>query len=92
MGLLEKLTRRRSRRKLPAPTYSNDAVIRRIEHMEGVGRETARAWFDEMLVFLDLCARSNDEISPPKEVDAAGTRSCCTRVTTTPTARSASAA
>jgi uncharacterized membrane protein YgcG len=46
-------------------------VIQRIEREEGVDRETARAWFGEMLVFLDLCAQSDDVIAPPKEVDAA---------------------
>jgi hypothetical protein len=51
--------------------YSNEAVISRIEREEGVDRETARRWFDEMLVFLDLAAESDKMISPPKAVDAA---------------------
>ncbi|MBA2792387.1 MAG: hypothetical protein H0U32_00135 [Thermoleophilaceae bacterium] len=67
MGLL----RRRRGRDLPAPAYSNEAVIGRIEGEEGVDRETARAWFGEMLVFLDLCARSDEVLSPPKDVDKA---------------------
>jgi len=71
MGLLAKLFGRDGGERLPAPTYSNEAVIQRIEREEGVDRETARAWFGEMLVFLDLCARSNDVTAPPKQVDVA---------------------
>ncbi len=65
------LFRRSKGRDLPAPTYSNEAVIGRIQDEEGVDRETARAWFGEMLVFLDLCARSDQVLSPPKDVDKA---------------------
>jgi len=71
MGLLARLFGRDGGDRLPTPTYSNDAVIQRLEREEGVDRETARAWFGEMLVFLDLCARSDDVIAPPKQVDAA---------------------
>ena len=31
----------------------------------------AKAWFGEMLIFLDLCARSDEMLSPPPDVDAA---------------------
>jgi len=63
--------RRRSATDLPPPAYSNEAVISRIESEEGVGRQTARAWFGEMLVFLDLCAQSDKVLSPPTDVDKA---------------------
>jgi hypothetical protein len=53
------------------PTYSNEAVIRRIEMDAGVDRDTARLWFNEMLVFLDLVADSRDFLSPPEPVDVA---------------------
>ena len=53
------------------PSYSNEAVIGRIEREEGVDRDTARAWFDEMLVFLDMCAASDQVLSPSKDVDKA---------------------
>jgi uncharacterized membrane protein YgcG len=61
------------RRKLDGslPTYSNESVIAAIERDNGVDRDTARAWFAEMLVFLDLAADSKEFISPPKPVDAA---------------------
>jgi hypothetical protein len=36
-----------------------------------VDRDTARAWFAETLVFLDLAADSKQFISPPMPVDAA---------------------
>jgi hypothetical protein len=55
----------------PAPAYSNEAVIGRIQQDAGVDRDTARAWFNEMLIFLDLVADSKDFISPPGPVDAA---------------------
>jgi len=70
-GTPHEALRRDRGRGLPPSTYSNDGVIQRIEREEGVDRETARAWFGEALVFLDLCAQSDDVISPPKEVDAA---------------------
>jgi hypothetical protein len=53
------------------PAYSNEAVIQRIQEDAGVDRDTARSWFNEMLVFLDLVADSKDFISPPRPVDAA---------------------
>jgi uncharacterized membrane protein YgcG len=53
------------------PTYSNESVIAAIERDAGVDRDTARAWFAEMLIFLDLVAESREFISPPKLVDAA---------------------
>ena len=62
------------RRKKPArsvPAYSNEAVLQRIELDAGVDRDTARRWFNEMLVFLDLVADSKDFISPPGPVDVA---------------------
>ena len=55
----------------PAPAYSNEAVLQRIEQDAGVDRDTARRWFNEMLVFLDLVADSKDFISPPGPVDVA---------------------
>jgi hypothetical protein len=51
--------------------YSNSSVIDRIVREEGVDVETARRWFDEMLVFLDMAAESDELISPPKQVDKA---------------------
>jgi uncharacterized membrane protein YgcG len=54
-----------------APTYSNEAVIERIRLDAGVDRDTARTWFNEMLVFLHLAASSRDFISPPGPVDTA---------------------
>jgi uncharacterized membrane protein YgcG len=53
------------------PAYSNETVIQRIQLDAGVDRDTARTWFNEMLVFLDLVADSRDFISPPGPVDAA---------------------
>jgi hypothetical protein len=51
--------------------YSNSSVIARIMREEGVDAETARRWFDEMLVFLDMAAESDELLSPPKPVDKA---------------------
>jgi hypothetical protein len=62
---------RRRRGDRPPPAYSNEAVIQRIQQDAGVDRDTARSWFNEMLVFLDLVADSKDLISPPGPVDAA---------------------
>jgi uncharacterized membrane protein YgcG len=55
----------------PPPSYSNEAVISRIQEEAEIDRATARAWFNEMLIFLDLAADSKDFISPPGPVDAA---------------------
>jgi hypothetical protein len=55
----------------PLPSYRNGSVIQRLMDDHGVDRGTATLWFDEMLVFLDLCAGSKKTLSPPKEVDAA---------------------
>lgn len=55
----------------PPPAYSNEAVIGRIQQKAGVDRHTARTWFNEMLIFLDLAADSKDFISPPGPVDVA---------------------
>lgn len=60
---------RRSHR--PPPAYSNEAVISRIQQEAGIDRDTARTWFHEMLIFLDLAADSKDFLSPPGPVDAA---------------------
>jgi hypothetical protein len=62
---------RRSKSERAAPSYSNEAVIQRIQQDAGVDRETARTWFNEMLVFLDLVADSKDFISPPGPIDVA---------------------
>lgn len=62
---------RRKKPARPTPTYSNEAVLQRIEQDAGVDRDTARRWFNEMLVFLDLVADSKDFISPPGPVDVA---------------------
>jgi hypothetical protein len=62
---------RRRKPNRPPPAYSNEAVIQRIQDDAGVDRETARAWFGEMLLFLDLVADSKDFISPPGPVDVA---------------------
>jgi hypothetical protein len=53
------------------PAYRNESVIRRIAEEEGVDRDTAAAWFDEMLIFLDLCAESTHVLAPSKPVDVA---------------------
>ena len=68
---MQRLLGRESVPELPPPTYSNAAVVDRIEREEGVDRDTARAWFGEMLIFLDLCARSDEVLSPPVNVDKA---------------------
>src|ERR671914_1623210 len=62
---------RRKKPALAAPSYSNEAVVARIEQDAGVDRDTARSWFNEMLVFLDLVAGSKEFISPPRPVDVA---------------------
>jgi len=62
---------RRKRSDRPTPSYSNEAVIQRIQLDAGVDRDTARTWFNEMLVFLDLVADSRDFLSPPQPVDVA---------------------
>ncbi len=56
---------------LPPPSYSHEAVLARIEKEEGVDSATARDWFGEMLIFLDLCASSDKVLSPPPDVDKA---------------------
>jgi hypothetical protein len=66
-----RLLRRFRKPDRPTPTYSNEAVLQRIEQDAGVDRDTARRWFNEMLVFLDLVADSKDFISPPGPVDVA---------------------
>jgi hypothetical protein len=71
MGLLSKLLGHDSRPPLAPPTYSSAAVIARIEKEHGVDAATAHGWFGEMLIFLDLCARSDDMLSPPPDVDKA---------------------
>jgi uncharacterized membrane protein YgcG len=53
------------------PTYWNESVVERIQADAGVDRETARTWFNEMLLFLDMVADSRDFISPPEPVDVA---------------------
>jgi hypothetical protein len=67
MGLLDRF-RTKPRGK---PDYKNEAVVQRIMAEESVDRATARHWFDEMLVFLDLCAASKHVLSPPEPVDKA---------------------
>jgi hypothetical protein len=62
---------RRRRVEREALTYSNESVVARIQAEAGVDRDTARAWFNEMLVFLDLAAGSRKLISPPQPVDVA---------------------
>ena len=66
-----RLFRRLRKPDRPTPAYSNEAVLQRIEQDAGVDRDTARRWFNEMLVFLDLVADSKDFISPPGPVDVA---------------------
>jgi hypothetical protein len=61
--------RRRSDRE--AATYSNESVVARIQADAGVDRDTARTWFHEMLMFLDLVADSKRFLSPPEPVDVA---------------------
>jgi uncharacterized membrane protein YgcG len=62
---------RRRRVEREALSYSNESVLARIQAEAGVDRDTARAWFNEMLVFLDLAAGSKKLISPPEPVDVA---------------------
>jgi hypothetical protein len=62
---------RRRRVEREALTYSNESVVARIQAEAGVDRDTARAWFNEMLVFLDLAAGSKKLIAPPEPVDIA---------------------
>jgi hypothetical protein len=62
---------RRKRAPRGLPSYWNGSVVERIERDGGVDHETARAWFNEMLVFLDMAADSKHLISPPKPVDVA---------------------
>jgi hypothetical protein len=53
------------------PIYWKESVIERIQRDADVDRETARTWFNEMLVFLDMAADSKRFISPPEAVDVA---------------------
>jgi hypothetical protein len=53
------------------PNYWNESVIERIQRNADVDRETARTWFNEMLVFLDMVADSKRFISPPEAIDVA---------------------
>jgi uncharacterized membrane protein YgcG len=69
LWLHEALPGRRVERE--ALTYSNESVVARIQAEAGVDRDIARAWFNEMLVFLDLAAGSKQFISPPAPVDVA---------------------
>jgi hypothetical protein len=62
---------RRVREELPAPDYSNDAVVGAIERDAAVDRDTAARWFREMLAFLDLAARSGQALGPPKPIETA---------------------
>jgi hypothetical protein len=62
---------RRRRKPTEASTYWNTSVIQRIERDAGVDRDTAAAWFREMLRFLDLVADSREFLSPPRSVDVA---------------------
>jgi hypothetical protein len=62
---------RRKRAPRDLPSYWNGSVVERIERDAGVDSETARAWFAEMLVFLDMAADSKRFISPPEPVDVA---------------------
>ena len=66
-----RLFRRRPKLDGSRPNYSNESVIDAIQKDAGVDRETARTWFNEMLLFLDLAAASKDFISPPTAVDRA---------------------
>jgi hypothetical protein len=62
---------RRRRQPTQSATYWNGSVVGRIQRDAGVDRDTAAAWFREMLRFLDLVADSNDFLSPPRSVDVA---------------------
>jgi hypothetical protein len=53
------------------PNYWNESVIERIQRDAGVDRQTARTWFNEMLLFLDMVADSRKFISPPEAIDVA---------------------
>jgi hypothetical protein len=46
-------------------------VVERIQRDAGVDHETAKAWWGELLVFLDMVAESKQFVSPPKPVDVA---------------------
>jgi hypothetical protein len=62
---------RRVREELPAPDYSNDAVVEAIVREAEVDRATAERWFRELLAFLDLAARSGQSLAPPKPIETA---------------------
>jgi hypothetical protein len=64
--------KRKSSRGLP--NYWNESVIERIQRDARVDRETARAWFNEMLVFLE-----RRESRRPRAVTTSG-RPCRTAV------------
>jgi tRNA-dihydrouridine synthase B len=66
-----KLFGRGKRQTRGLPNYWNESVIERIQRDAGVDRETARTYFNEMLVFLDMVADSKKFISPPEAVDVA---------------------
>ncbi|MBA2505645.1 MAG: hypothetical protein H0V29_06820 [Thermoleophilaceae bacterium] len=71
MGILDRFKKKPATPTLRRPNYRNSMVIDRIVSEEGLDYETAVVWFDEMLVFLDLCAASDKVISPSKPVDKA---------------------
>ena len=48
-----------------------DHVVRRIAQEHHVRRATAQRWFDELVRFLDLAARSEEPLAPSKRVDRA---------------------
>jgi hypothetical protein len=52
-------------------TERYDAVVRRIAKEHRVRRSTARRWFEETVLFLDLCHASPGALSPSKKVDKA---------------------
>jgi hypothetical protein len=61
------------KRKAPRglPNYRNESAIERIQRDADVDGETARTWFNEMLVFLDMVGDSKRFISPPEAIDVA---------------------
>jgi hypothetical protein len=46
-------------------------VVRRIAKDHHVRRRTAARWFEELDKFLDVCATSEEAVSPPPRVDKA---------------------
>lgn len=56
---------------LDAVAERHGAVIRRLARDKRIGRRSAQRRFVEMLKFLDVCAASEETVSPPPRIDDA---------------------